>query len=124
MARPGTPDVRILSKRPALRGKENPLAPPRRASTILDKTGSRADTGLARKEATMSETIDRVDGWEVRPRPDGGFGVYDLHGLIAGPFGTRAQAIAAALDLPRPGNRPRPASSPAPREPASAAPQT
>lgn len=70
----------------------------------------------------MNQTIDRVDGWEVRPRPDGGFGVYDLHGLIAGPFGTRSEAIAAALDLPRPGNRRRAAPA-APHEAAPSAPQ-
>ena len=33
----------------------------------------------------MREKVAWVTGWELRPRPDGGFGVYDLHGLIAGP---------------------------------------
>ena len=50
----------------------------------------------------MSRDVDWVDGWEIRSRPDGGYGVYDEHGLVAGPFGTRAEAIAAALRLPKP----------------------
>ncbi len=50
----------------------------------------------------MSDTVDRIDGWEIRPRGDGGFGVSDAHGLVAGPYGTREEAIAAALRLPRP----------------------
>jgi len=44
---------------------------------------------------------DRIDGWEIRPRPDGSFGVYDAHGIVAGPFGSKAEAIAAALLLTR-----------------------
>ena len=43
-----------------------------------------------------------IDGWEVRPRPDGSYGVYDYHGLLAGPFGTVTDAIVAARQLPRP----------------------
>ncbi len=45
--------------------------------------------------------VDIVDGWEVRERADGGFGVYDSHGLVAGPFGMRNEALEAALKLPR-----------------------
>jgi len=50
----------------------------------------------------MLNDVAWVDGWEVRPRDDGGFAVYDAHGLIAGPFGTKEQAIAEALRLPKP----------------------
>lgn len=50
----------------------------------------------------MSDTVDRVDGWEIRHREDGGYGVSDAHGLVAGPYGTREEALAAALRLPRP----------------------
>ena len=42
-----------------------------------------------------------VDGWEVRSREDGGFAVYDSHGLVEGPYGTKEAAIAAALRLPK-----------------------
>ena len=49
----------------------------------------------------MASDTDWVDGWEIRPRADGGFGVYDAHGLAEGPFGTREEAMAAALRLPR-----------------------
>lgn len=42
-----------------------------------------------------------VDGWEVRLRDDHGYGVYDDHGLIIGPFGTESAAIQAALRLPK-----------------------
>jgi hypothetical protein len=49
----------------------------------------------------MHDRVAWVDGWEIRPRDDGGFGVYDAHGLIAGPFGTKEQAITAASRLPR-----------------------
>jgi hypothetical protein len=42
-----------------------------------------------------------VDGWEVRSRDDGGFAVYDSHGLLSGPYGTKEAAIAAALRLPK-----------------------
>ena len=55
----------------------------------------------------MPGDIDRVDGWEIRPRCDGSFAVYDFHGLIEGPFGTREEAIAAALRLPRDSARKR-----------------
>jgi len=44
---------------------------------------------------------DRIDGWEIRLRPDGSFGVYDVHGMIAGPFGSKTEAMAAALLLTR-----------------------
>jgi hypothetical protein len=51
----------------------------------------------------MNEAVvDRVNSWEVRHRPDGGYGVYDDHGLIAGPFGTRTEALNAAMHLARP----------------------
>ena len=50
----------------------------------------------------MSEKVAWVNGWELRPRPDGGFGVYDLHGLIAGPFGTQEEAFEVAMKLPKP----------------------
>lgn len=49
----------------------------------------------------MSIRIASVHGWEIHLREDGGFGVYDSHGLIAGPFGTRQAAYNAALLLPR-----------------------
>lgn len=49
----------------------------------------------------MSIHIASVQGWEIHLREDGGFGVYDSHGLIAGPFGTRQAAHNAALLLPR-----------------------
>ena len=49
----------------------------------------------------MSYTVDRVDCWEIRHREDGGYGVSDAHGLVAGPYGTREEAMAAALLLPR-----------------------
>ena len=42
-----------------------------------------------------------VDGWEVRSREDGGFAVYDSHGVVSGPYGTKDEAIAAALLLPK-----------------------
>ena len=47
---------------------------------------------------------DFIDGWEIHSRPDGGYGVYDDHGLVAGPYGTRQEAIAAALQLPKYGH--------------------
>lgn len=49
----------------------------------------------------MSVQIASVHGWEIHHRADGGFGVYDSHGLIAGPFGTKEAAFNAALLLPR-----------------------
>jgi hypothetical protein len=49
----------------------------------------------------VSRHVDWVDGWEIHPRPDGGYGVYDAHGLIVGPFGTKNEALAAALQLPK-----------------------
>lgn len=51
----------------------------------------------------MSKIVDWVDGWEIRLREDGGYGVYDDHGLVAGPFGTEEAAIEAALVLPKRG---------------------
>ena len=48
----------------------------------------------------MSFRIASVHGWEIHRREDGGFGVYDSHGLIAGPFGTREAAVNAAMLLP------------------------
>lgn len=48
----------------------------------------------------MSVQIASVHGWEIHYREDGGFGVYDSHGLVAGPFGTREAAINAARLLP------------------------
>ena len=42
-----------------------------------------------------------MDGWEIHYRDDGGYGVYDEHGLIAGPFGTKQAALQAALLLPK-----------------------
>jgi hypothetical protein len=51
----------------------------------------------------MSKIVDWVDGWEIRLRDDRGYGVYDEHGLVAGPFGTEAAAIEAALLLPKRG---------------------
>jgi hypothetical protein len=48
----------------------------------------------------MSLPIASVQGWEIHRRDDGGFGVYDGHGLIAGPFGTRQAAVNAANLLP------------------------
>ncbi|WP_423069050.1 hypothetical protein [Devosia sp. CN2-171] len=50
----------------------------------------------------MSRLVDWIDGWEVRLRDDHGYGVYDSHGLVAGPFGTESAAIKAALLLPKP----------------------
>lgn len=44
---------------------------------------------------------DRVDGWEIRHRPDGSFAIHDVHGMIAGPFGTKTEAFAHALKLPK-----------------------
>lgn len=49
----------------------------------------------------MQDRVALVDGWEIRPREDGGFGVYDAHGLIDGPYGTKEEAMNAASRLPR-----------------------
>jgi hypothetical protein len=49
----------------------------------------------------QAHRTDLIDGWQVIDRDDGGYGVYDEHGLIAGPFGTREGAIKAALLLPK-----------------------
>lgn len=46
-------------------------------------------------------TTDWVDGWEIHYRDDGGYAVYDEHGMLAGPFGTREAAVRAALLLPK-----------------------
>lgn len=51
----------------------------------------------------MIEKTDWVNGWQVRQGRDSGFGVYDLHGMVAGPFGTREEALAEAIKLPKPG---------------------
>lgn len=48
----------------------------------------------------MADKVAWIDGWEVRPRPDGSYGVYDDHSLMAGPFGHKEEAIAAAMKLP------------------------
>jgi len=57
----------------------------------------------------MDKEVAWVDGWEIRQRCDGSFGVYDDHGLLDGPFGTKNEAMAAALRLPHPkGNRLQP----------------
>lgn len=56
----------------------------------------------------MDKETAWVDGWEVRRRPDGSYGVYDSHSLLEGPFRTEQEAMAAALRLPHPaGNKPR-----------------
>jgi hypothetical protein len=49
----------------------------------------------------FDKLVDWVDGWEIHLRGDHGYGVYDEHGLIAGPFGTEAAAIQAAMLLPK-----------------------
>jgi hypothetical protein len=49
----------------------------------------------------MSSEGDFVFGWEVQARRDGSFAVCDTHGLVDGPFGTREEALAAALRLPK-----------------------
>lgn len=49
----------------------------------------------------MSDVNYAVNGWEIRRREDGSYGVYDLHGLVEGPFGLRESAINAALLLPK-----------------------
>lgn len=57
----------------------------------------------------MDQDVAWVDGWEIRRRPDGSYGVYDSHSLLDGPFGTESEAMAAALRLPHPfGYRLRP----------------
>jgi hypothetical protein len=53
----------------------------------------------------MSKNIGWVDGWEIQLRDDGGYGVYDEHGLVAGPFGTEQAAFNAALHLPKRGGK-------------------
>jgi hypothetical protein len=50
----------------------------------------------------MEKETAWVDGWHVRQRPDGSYGVYDSHGLLAGPFGDERSALQAALGLPHP----------------------
>jgi len=49
----------------------------------------------------MADAIGIVNGWEVRSREDGGFGVYDCHGMVSGPHWSKTEAIGAALKLPR-----------------------
>ncbi len=64
----------------------------------------------------MDKEVAWVDGWEIRQRGDGSYGVYDDHGLIEGPFGTKDEAMSAALRLPHPkGNTLKP---PRPQAPA------
>lgn len=50
----------------------------------------------------MDKEVAWIDGWEVRRRPDGSFGVYDAHSLLDGPYGRKEDAMAAALRLPHP----------------------
>ena len=50
----------------------------------------------------MTDKVAWVDGWEVRTRPDGSYGVNDDHSMLAGPFGRKDEAIAAAMKLPHP----------------------
>lgn len=50
----------------------------------------------------MEKDTAWVDGWHVRQRADGSYGVYDGHGLLAGPYGDEQSALAAALALPHP----------------------
>ncbi|WP_055045603.1 hypothetical protein [Devosia sp. A16] len=64
----------------------------------------------------MSKVLDWIDGWQIRLRDDRGYGVYDDHGLVAGPFGTEEAAIQAALLLPKKQGR---APAPAPAVPPS-----
>jgi hypothetical protein len=47
----------------------------------------------------MAETVDIINGWEVRGT-SGGYGVYDLHGMVSGPHQSKTDAIGAALQLP------------------------
>ncbi|MGN6489857.1 MAG: hypothetical protein ACTHLT_18820 [Devosia sp.] len=49
----------------------------------------------------MAHTFSIVNGWEIRDREDGSFGVYDVHGLVSGPHCSKTEAIGAALKLPR-----------------------
>lgn len=49
----------------------------------------------------MNREIDWIDGWEVRQGADGTYGVYDQHGMVAGPFEEREKGIKAAMALPR-----------------------
>jgi len=48
----------------------------------------------------MTDTFDIINGWEVRGREDGGYGIYDAHGMVSGPHWTKTAAIGAALELP------------------------
>lgn len=48
----------------------------------------------------MEKTVVRINGWEVRQREDGSYGVYDDHGLMDGPFGWMEDSIIAAKSLP------------------------
>ncbi len=50
----------------------------------------------------MKRGTDFVNGWLIRERPDGGFEVFDGHGVVEGPFNTNEAAFAAAIRLPRP----------------------
>ncbi len=48
----------------------------------------------------MTKVLDIVDGWQVREAPNGGYLVCDDHGVVDGPFPSRAAAAAAAHQLP------------------------
>jgi hypothetical protein len=50
----------------------------------------------------MGRLVDWIDGWEIYLQADGGYGIYDAHGLVAGPFGTEFAAFNAAMRLPKP----------------------
>ena len=67
-------------------------------------------------------SADVVDGWEIRQRADGGFGVYDAHGLVDGPYGRKVDAIRAALRLPKPSVPQRRTVGPDPAEELAVAP--
>jgi hypothetical protein len=51
-------------------------------------------------EEPMEKTVVRINGWEVRQREDGSYGVYDEHGFMNGPFGWMEDAVVAAKSLP------------------------
>lgn len=49
----------------------------------------------------MSEVFGVINGWQIRDRRDGSYGVYDDHGMVSGPHGSKTEAIGAALQLPK-----------------------
>jgi len=51
----------------------------------------------------LQQSEDRVNDWHIGAGADGGYAVFDTHGLVAGPFGTRAEALRAAVALPKSG---------------------